>query len=120
MSILDDYKITVEKFEGAIAVGMSASQILTMFQMNPREMDNWCKENYNGKDFKYVYELIRQISLKEYFDCVKELGFRGNPSALAIINNAIQRLDGGSTIKIVFDNNGVEPESEEDKLNDEN
>ncbi|MCR4661734.1 MAG: hypothetical protein K5765_07045 [Clostridia bacterium] len=81
-------------------------------------MDLWCMENYKGCNFRYVYELVRQLTLKEYFEAMKELGFRGNPSALAIINNAIQRLDGGSTIKIVFDNNGVDTESEEDKVND--
>ena len=117
-SIIDENKLSVENFEGAIAVGMNMQQILTMFQKNSREMDEWCKENYSGANFTYVYELVRQLTLKDYFETMKELGYRGNPSALAIINNAIQRLDSGNTIKIVFENNGVQPESEEDKLND--
>ena len=117
-SILDEYKLTVEKFEGAIAVGRNQQQILTMFQKTGREMDEWCKENYNGANFNYVYEVIKQLTLNEYFEVMKELGYRGNPSAMAIINNAIQNLDSGNTIKIVFENNGVQPESEEDKLND--
>ena len=114
-SILDEYQLTVEKFEGAIAVGMNMQQILTMFEKTGKEMDEWCAENYHGKNFMYVYELVRQLTLKEYFDVMRTLGYRGNPSALAIINNAIQRLDSGNTIKIVFENGGVEPESEEDK-----
>lgn len=117
-SIIDENKLSVENFEGAIAVGMNMQQILTMFQKNSREMDEWCKANYNGANFPYVYELVRQLTLKDYFEAMKELGYRGNPSALAIINNAIQRLDSGSTIKIVFENGGVQPESEEDKLDD--
>lgn len=117
-SILDEYTLDIENFEGAIAVGMSPSQLLTMFQKTSREMDEWCVSNY-GKDFKYVYEVVRQLTLNAYFNTVRDLGFRGNPSALAIINNAIQRLDSGSTIKIVFDNKAVGLENEEDKLNDE-
>ena len=118
-SILDEYKLTVDKFEACIAHGMTMQQILTIFRVSSKQMDDWCKENYNGCDFKYVYEAVRQIALDSFFETCQELGYRGNPSALAIINNAIQRLDGGSTIKIVFDNKSVEPESEEDKLNDD-
>lgn len=117
-SIIDENKLSVEKFEGAIGVGMNMQQLLTMFQMDSKSMDEWCKQNYNGCDFKYVYELVRQLTLKDYFEACRELGFRGNPSALAIINNAIQRLDSGNTIKIVFANDGVKTENEEDKLND--
>ena len=118
-SLLDEYTLTVEKFEGCIAHGMTMQQILTIFQKNGKEMDEWCAENYKGHNFKYVYEVLRQMTLDTFFEAMQELGYRGNPSALAIINNAIQRLDGGNTIKIVFDNKSVEPESEEDKLNDE-
>lgn len=119
-SILDEYQLTVEKFEGAIAVGRNKLQILTMFQKTAREMDEWCKENYNGANFEYVYEVVKQVTLNEYFDCMKELGFRGNPSAMAIINAAIQNLEAGNVMKIVFANDGVQEETEEDKLNDEN
>ena len=118
-SILDEYELTVEKFESTIAVGMNMQQILTIFQMTGAEMDKWCQEHYNGCRFARVYEVIRQMTLKEYFDVMKELGYRGNPSALAIINTAIQKLDAGNTIKIVFENGGVKEENEEDKLNDE-
>ena len=118
-SILDDYKLTVEKFEGAIAVGRNMHQICLMFQKTTKEMDEWCKENYNGANFAYVYEVVKQMTLNEYFEMMKELGYRGNPSAMAIINAAIQNLDAGNTLKIVFENGGVQEETEEDKLNEE-
>ncbi len=116
-SIFDDYKLTVDKFEGAIGTGRNMSQIATMFQKTSKEMDEWCNENY-GHDFKYVYEAVRQMVLNEYFEAMKDLGYRGNPSALNIINNAIQRLDSENVIKIVFDNNNVKEETEEDKEDD--
>ena len=117
-SILDEYELTIEKFEGAIAVGRNMQQILTMFQKTGAEMDNWCKENYNGCNFSRVYEVIRQVTLNEYFNVMRELGYRGNPSALNIINNAIQELDGSNTFKIVFENSGVVNEENEDKIDD--
>jgi len=117
-SILDDYQLTVEKFEGAIAVGRTKYQILTMFQKTSKEMDDWCKENYHGANFEYVYEVVKQLTLNEYFEMMKELGYRGNPSAMAIINTAIQNLDANNTLRIVFENGGVREETEEDKLND--
>ena len=117
-SILDDYKLTVEKFESVISHGMNMQQVLTIFQKTSKEMDDWCKENYNGCNFARVYEVVRQAALSDFFDACRELGYRGNPSALAIINNAIQRLDSGNTIKIVFANQGVTEENEDDKEND--
>lgn len=116
-SILDNYQLTIEKFEGAIAVGRNMQQILTMFRKTSQEMDEWCQENYGG-NYRYVYEVVKQMTLNEYFEAIKELGFRGNPGALNIINNAIQNLDGDNTIKIVFENGSVNNESDEDKLND--
>ena len=117
-SILDEYKLTVEKFEACIGHGMTQQQILTIFRVSAKEMDDWCKANYNGCNFAYVFEVVRQMTLNEFFDAMQELGYKGNPSALAIINNAIQRLDSGSTIKIVF-SNAIEEEKEKDKLNDD-
>lgn len=116
-SILDNYQLTIEKFEGAIAVGRNMQQILTMFRKTSQEMDEWCQENYGG-NYRYVYEVVKQMTLNEYFEAIKELGFRGNPGALNIINNAIKNLDGDNTIKIVFENGSVNNENDEDKLND--
>lgn len=117
-SILERYELTVEKFEGAISVGRLPNQILTMFNKTNKEMDDWCKENYNGHDFKLVYEWIRQCTVETYLQAVHELGMHGNPSALGIIDKAIQKDDSMSTVKIEFVTN-VPVENEEDKLNDE-
>ena len=118
-SILERYKLTVEAFEGAVAVGRLPNQILTMFNVTAKEMDEFCKENYKGHDFKLVYEWIRQCTVEEYLHAVHELGLHGNPSALGIIDKAIQKDDSMSTVKIEFVTN-IPEENEEDKLNDEN
>lgn len=116
-SILNEYELTVEKFEGAIAVGRLPNQILTMFNKTAKEMDEWCKENYNGHDFKLIYEWVRQCTVEHYLQCVHEMGMRGNPSALGIIDRAIQKDESMSTVKIEFIT-ALPNENEEDKLDD--
>ena len=117
-SILDEYKLTIERFEGAIAVGRMPGQILTMFNKTSRDMDEWCAKNYQGHNFKTVYEWVRQCTVETYLHCVHDLGIRGNPSALGIIDRAIQKDESMNTVKIVF-NAGLPSENEEDKLNDD-
>ena len=116
-SILDEVKLDVENFEGAIAIGMKRAEILTMFDVNESEMDEWCLKQY-GKKFDVVYAIIKQCTYKEFLDTVRTLGFRGNPSALNIINQAINDKSQNSVVKIVFDNN-VPTEEEEEKENDD-
>ena len=117
-SILDEYELTVERFEGAIAVGRTMSQILLMFNMKGKEMDEWCVKHYNGHDFKLVYEWVRQCTVEQYLHCVHDLGMRGNPSALGIIDKAIQKDEASSTVKIEFVTQ-LPMENEEDKIDDE-
>lgn len=116
-SILDEYKLTVEKFEGAIAVGRTPSQILAMFNKSSKEMDQWCQETYKH-DFKLIYEWVRQCTVESYLHCVHELGMRGNPSALGIIDKAIQKDESMNTVKIEFIT-ALPLENEEDKIDDE-
>lgn len=116
-SILNKYELTVERFEGAIAIGRTTSQILTMFNMSSRDMDKWCLENY-GHNFLLIYEWIRQCTIDEYLHCVHDLGMRGNPSALGIIDKAIQKDEASQTVKIEFVTNLPE-ENEEDKIDEE-
>lgn len=118
-SILDEVVLNIENFEGAIAVGMSKAAIQTMFHKTSREMDEWCVANYHGLNFSTVWEMVKQCAYKEFLDTVKGLGYRGNPSALNIINNAINEQAGNNVVKIVFDNNKILPESEEDKDNEQ-
>ena len=117
-SILDNYELTVERFEGAIAVGRMQNQILLMFNKTAKEMDEWVAANYCGRDFKTIYEWIRQCTIDEYLHCVHDLGMRGNPSALGIIDRAIQKDEAMSTVKIEFVTN-VPVETEKDKENDD-
>ena len=114
-SILDEVVLDKFNFEGAIAVGMTKAQILTMFHVNSGDMDRWCMENYKGLNFSTVFEIVKQCCYKEFLNTVKELGYRGNPSALNIINNAINEQAANNVVKIVFDNNGLGLENEKDK-----
>ena len=116
-SILGEYTLTVEKFEGAIAVGRMPNQILVMFNKTSKEMDEWCMENYHH-DFKLTYEWVRQCTVDTYLHCVHELGLRGNPSALGIIDKAIQKDESMNTVKIEFVTS-LPKENEEDKLNED-
>ena len=116
-SILDKYELTVERFEGAVAVGRTTSQILAMFNKTTKEMDEWCLENY-GHRFLFIYEWVRQCTIDEYLHCIHDLGMRGNPSALGIIDRAIQKDEASQTVKIEFLTQLPE-ENEEDKEDDE-
>ena len=117
-SILDDYELTIERFEGAIAVGRTPQQILTMFNKSQKEMDEWCALNYKGRDYKLIYEWVRQCTVEMYLHAVHDLGMRGNPSALGIIDKAIQKDESMNTVKIEFVTN-LPQENEKDKMNDE-
>lgn len=117
-SILDTTQLSKETFEGAIAVGMTTAQILTMFGKTGAEMCKWCGENYGIPQFSVVYDMVKQACYLEFLTTVKALGYRGNPSALNIINNAINSAAADSTVKIVFENK-VALEQEEDKKDDE-
>lgn len=114
---MNKYELTVERFEGAIAVGRTTSQVLAMFNISNRDMDKWCLENY-GYNFLLIYEWIRQCTIDEYLHCVHDLGMRGNPSALGIIDKAIQKDEASQTVKIEFVTNLPE-ENEEDKIDEE-
>lgn len=116
-SILDRYELTVERFEAAIAVGRTRSQILAMFHKTHEEMDEWCKKTY-GHDFKTVDEWVRQCTVDEYLHLVRDLGMGGNASALAIIDKAIQKDESSSTVAIRFVASGVKPTGDDDKRDD--
>ena len=62
--------------------------------------------------------MVKQCAYKEFLSTVKVLGYRGNPSALNIINQAINENAASNVVKIVFENN-VGIESEEDKNDEE-
>lgn len=113
-SILKNTQLNIENFEDYIAVGTKPQQILTVFRKTGKEMDEWCKEAYGIASFHTIYEMVRQAIYKEFLETVKELGCRGNPSALNIINQAISDHENDNVVKIVFEN-GLKEENEEDK-----
>lgn len=112
-SIIEGIKINKGRLEGYISVGMKKSEILSAFNIGVVEMNNWCNENY-GMNFDTVFEVVRQVARGEYLDCLKELGVRGNPTAMSIIDKFVNSDDAGGNAGISFNVN-VKMENSDDK-----
>lgn len=128
-SLLDECALNKSNFEGFVGLGRSKKEILEVFAiaLSPDDLgasasysmlDNWCKENYNGLGFDHVYALIQAATLKKFEDCMVELGVRGNPSAIAIMNEVIRKKENASISQVVFVNQ-MPLETEADKEDDD-
>lgn len=118
ISILDESKIDIDHFEAAIAVGRSIYEIQTMFGMDRKQLEDWVHEHYNGMPLQTVYDRIKMIAVSQFYEVMRDLGYRGNPSAMHIINEALNGYaEEQKTVKIVFENN-VPVEDEKDKEDD--
>ena len=113
-SILDGISLNKARFEGYIACGLKKNEILTALNITAPEMDKWCEENYNGHNFNTVFEMIRQLTRGEYLDAVRDLGLKGNPTALSIIDRVVNNDNADETSGMVFNVN-VKVESDNDK-----
>ena len=112
-SILDNVTLNKGRVEGYIACGMKSSEILTIFNISSIEMDKWCEEEY-GMNWKTAFELLRQATRGEYLDVVRDLGLKGNPTALSIVDRVINNDNGDETSGMVFNVN-VRVETDNDK-----
>lgn len=128
-SLLDECILNKPNFEGFVGLGHSKKEILEVFalSLSPADygksatyamLDKWCKENYNGIGFDQVFELIQSATLKKFEDCMVELGVRGNPSAIAIMNEVIRKKENSSIVTINYVNQ-LPLEDEESKADDE-
>lgn len=89
MSIIDRFPLTKEVFEDkVIGIGTRKDVVLKIFQKTEEEMNTWCEENY-GLNFRTTYELLKQMTYAEWKECLKELGTRGNPTAMSIIQERL-------------------------------
>ena len=118
ISILDSSKIDIDHFETAICVGRSIYEIQIMFGMDRNQLEDWVGEHYNGAPLQTVYDRIKMNAIAEFYEVMRDLGYRGNPSAMHIINEALNGYaEEQKTVKIVFENN-VPVETEKDKDDD--
>lgn len=128
-SLLDECALNKTNFEGFVGLGRSKKEILEVFAiaLSPDDLgasadysmlDKWCKENYNGLGFDHVYALIQAATLKKFEDCMVELGVRGNPSAIAIMNEVIRKKENNGIVQVNFVNQ-LPAETEEDKEDDD-
>lgn len=114
-SVLDSVSLNKGRFEAYIACGLRKNEILTAFSnITAADMDTWCQKNYNGLDFNTCYEIIRQNTRAEYYDALKDLGLKGNPTAMAIVERFVGREEDDSSSGMVFNVN-VKVESNNDK-----
>lgn len=127
-SLLDECALNKSNFEGFIGLGRSKKEILEVFAiaLSPDDLgasasysmlDKWSKENYNGLGFDQVYALIQAATLKKFEDCMVELGIRGNPSAIAIMNEVIRKKENSGIVQVNFVNS-MPLETEADKEDD--
>ena len=128
-SLLNECVLNKNNFEAAISYGNSKKEVLKMFSLSlsPEDLgegatyamlDKWCKENYGGLGFNHVYDLLQAAVVKKYQDYLLELGIRGNPSAIAVMNEVILKKENNGIVQINFVNE-LPAETEEDKENDE-
>ena len=113
-NLLDECALNKPNFEAQIGLGASKKEVLEMFaiSLSPEDLgesatyamlDKWCKENYNGLGFGHVYDILQAATLEKFKDCMMELGIRGNPSAIAIMNEVIRKKE-SSVVEVKFVN----------------
>ena len=112
-SVLDNISLNKGRVEGYIACGLKSSEITTAFHVSNVEMDEWCMKEY-GMPWKDVFELLRQVFRGEYLDMVYELGIKGNPTALSIVDRVINNENADENTGMIFNVN-VKVESNDDK-----
>lgn len=126
-NLLDEFALTKEKFETVVGLGTAKAEVLKMFSvsLSPESygenatygmLDAWCQANYN-MPFGTVYDLIQSMTVKKFEDSMLELGLRGNPSAIAIMNEVIRKKESNGIVQVNFVN-ALPLETEEDKEND--
>ena len=114
MSLLDRYPLNKEIFEDkVIGVGAKKNVVCTIFRKSPKEMDEWCKQEY-GMDFNTTYEILKQLTYAEWKECLKALGEKGNPTAMTIMQERLAEDAEEQTSGVVFNVN-VKVETDNEK-----
>lgn len=142
-SLLTNCALTINNFETVIGLGGTKAEVRRIFcvpalRWNGEEtvgldvidycagetgkhvdylLDKWCLENYS-LPYNTVYDLIQELTVKGFEDAMLELGIRGNPSAIAIMNEVIRKKETNGIVQVNFVNT-LPLENEDDKLNDE-
>lgn len=122
--LLDEFILTKDNFEKVVGLGASKAEVVKIFSvsLSPLDcgasadtgmMDYWCRQNYGGMPFATVYDLIQCMTVKKFEDCMLELGIRGNPSAISIMNEVIRKKENNGLVQVNFVNTlPLESESE--------
>lgn len=144
-SLLDEYsQMTKEKFEMVVGLGATLAEVRRLFCLPimvwagedtygvnvldlcadknsakhiDKLLDKWCLENYHIP-YSSVYGLLQEQTVKKFEDCMLELGIRGNPSAIGIMNEVIRKKESNSVVTVNFINQlpeETEKEAEDDE-----
>lgn len=111
MSLLDEYQLTRENFERCIVNCLKMPQLLIIFRVTQKEMDDWCLKEY-GTNFQTTYEVLRQIAVEKFANTLGYLSMRGNNTAMNIIDRMMNDVQQDKVVKVVFDNK-LKEETEE-------
>lgn len=91
-SALDDLELTKESFEDAISCGCKTKEIMDMFGITYNELLDWCYKEY-GRQYEFVYQVLRSRSLKDYKQVLKILAARGNNTAISTLNQFVYDMN---------------------------
>ena len=127
-NLLNESVLNKKNFEGFVGLGHSKKEILEVFavSLSPEDLgesadyaklDKWCKDNYE-MGFDQIYSLLQAITVKKFEDCMLDLGIRGNPSAISIMNEVIRKKESNGLVTINYVNQ-LPPEGEESKADDD-
>lgn len=62
-------KIGIEQFEYLCSIMCTEEEIAGVFKCSVDTINNWCKENYDGKTFSEIYKMLSaqgKMSLRRY------------------------------------------------------
>ena len=103
MSLLDEYQLNQENFEKCIVNCLKMPQLLIIFRVTQKEMDEWCLKEY-GNNFQTTFEVLRQIAVEKFANTLGHLSIRGNNTAINIIDRMMNDAQQDKVVKVVFDN----------------
>ena len=102
--------INKDDFEKYVAVNTKKADLLTIFNVDEDEMDEWCWKTYH-MNFKDVYAIMIAQMLAEYKATMKFLAESGNATAMATMNKILLEMSDTSEMNITI--SGYVPKEDE-------
>ena len=94
-------QINKDDFEKYVAVNTKKADLLTIFEMDQKEMNDWCWETYK-KPFNDVYAIMIAQMLAAYKSTMRFLAEAGNSTAMATMNKILLEMNDSSEMNITI------------------